>query len=346
MPWALGTISHSMRGSRSMSTLQQPHHLPVIYSTIAPAALETILARDYQLDAPLRCTVWNRGFNDHYLVATAARHYMLRVYSPGKYWAQGPGDFRFELELLRHLHAHDVPVSYAIERRDGDLLGPIHAPEGERYVALFSYAPGTIVEQMDQLQSRLFGETVARLHLAADAFSTGHPRYHLDLHMLLEQPMGLIRQSMGASRPDALSFLERTARQLKEQVQRLSRDGGAYGIIHADLHGRNNHITLDNRLTLFDFDHCGFGWRAYDLAVFVGGQALEIREAFVEGYQSVRRLSDAELAAIPTFVKIRPIWDTGDILAMAHLFGVAWANDRHWDRLTKELRELMAEEPA
>ena len=93
---------------------------------------------------------------------------------------------------------------------------------------------------------------------------------------------------------------------------------------------------------MFDFDHCGYGWRAYDIAVFLGSMPLEIGAAFLEGYQSLRRLSAAEIAAIPTFVKIRLIWDTGDVLAMVPLWGAGWVNDWHWDGLIGKLRRLMA----
>jgi Ser/Thr protein kinase RdoA (MazF antagonist) len=37
-----------------------------------------------------------------------------------------------------------------------------------------------------------------------------------------------------------------------------------FPIIHGDLHGGNGHFAGPRQLTLFDFDHGGYGWRAYD----------------------------------------------------------------------------------
>ena len=316
--------------------------MPVMYSTIDPRALAAMLEADYNLTPQVQCTLWNRGFNDHYLVSAGASRYMLRVYSPSKYWIEGAGDIRFELEFLVFLHTHGIPVAEPLPRRDGDLLGTVQAPEGTRYVALFSYADGEPIHDLNEAQSRIFGVTMARLHRVADSFTSSYPRYHLDLSILVDRPLKLIRERIGITRPDDFSFLAELAEQLKRDVRESGISGDGYGLIHADMHGRNNHFVGGDRLILFDFDHCGYGWRAYDMAVFLGGCSSELRNAFLQGYGSVRELSAAELTALSMFLKIRPIWDTGDMLAMADLWGAGWANSRHWDRLIGQLREQLA----
>ena len=72
---------------------------------------------------------------------------------------------------------------------------------------------------------------------------------------------------------------------------------------------------------LFDFDNWGYGWRAYDVGVFLWSHALGAGweraakaktrrrwNAFVEGYEQVRSLTEAERAATKLFVPIRHIW--------------------------------------
>jgi len=67
----------------------------------------------------------------------------------------------------------------------------------------------------------------------------------------------------------------------------------------------------ENEITHFDFDLCGYGWRAYDIAVFrwARGSKNDGRwERFLAGYKSVRPLSDQELRSIPYFIVSRQIW--------------------------------------
>ena len=50
--------------------------------------------------------------------------------------------FCYELDLLTHLQRKGAPVSSPIPRKDGSFTHLLHAPEGDRYAVLFTYAPG------------------------------------------------------------------------------------------------------------------------------------------------------------------------------------------------------------
>jgi Ser/Thr protein kinase RdoA (MazF antagonist) len=313
--------------------VESEHRVPVIYSTISADALVKIVEADYCLDSPLQCKFWHRGFNDSYLVTADKTKYILRVYSSGKYWIRSQSDFRFELDLLSHLYQRNVPVSYPIIRRDGDLLGTIRAPEGVRYFALFSFATGKPVIPFDPEHCQILGENVARLHLAANHFATKHTRYHLDLDILVDKPMQFIERYMGEERGDDIKFLAELSEQLKKHILALTFPADGYGIIHADINEANVHFGADHSVVFFDFDHCGYGWRAFDIAVSLTGEPSENQTAYLQGYQSVRELCQPELEAIPTFVRMRCIWDVGDNLARADAHGLGWCNDKYWNSL-------------
>jgi len=88
------------------------------------------------------------------------------------------------------------------------------------------------------------------------------------------------------------------------------------GVCHVDLHGGNAHWADPDRVTLFDFDECGHGWLAYDLAAFQwmaerAGQLDSWWPLLEEGYGRVRPLVDAERAAMPWFVLARHFWQLG-----------------------------------
>jgi len=67
---------------------------------------------------------------------------------------------------------------------------------------------------------------------------------------------------------------------------------------------------------LFDFNQCGYSWRAFDIAKFVHTVYrweldVSIRESFIQGYQKIRQLSQAEVNAIPVFTIAARIWVMG-----------------------------------
>lgn len=99
----------------------------------------------------------------------------------------------------------------------------------------------------------------------------------------------------------------------------LPKDRDSYGLIHFDLHPWNFLIDGE-RLNVFDFDDCLYGWFALDIGVALyhalwwgrkndAGQEFtrEIIQSFLEGYASANHLSDFWLARIPLFMKYRQI---------------------------------------
>ena len=103
----------------------------------------------------------------------------------------------------------------------------------------------------------------------------------------------------------------------------LPRQDGCYGLIHGDP-GRSNFAVMPNgEVTLFDFDHSGFGWRAYDLAVCSASSYGDLEASCLEAYEAVRPLSATERELLPTFRRLIRIWDLGDVLAMRR----AWDSD-------------------
>lgn len=297
--------------------------------------MNTLLSSDEALDVIRQhydpgeisyCMFINRGFNDHYLIACRHQKYIFRLYLNHKYYVDSFNAYRFEVDLLDHLYSKGVPVANALATKDGELLGSTSTSHGERAFALFSCADGMQLSgsAITIRQSYQFGKTMADLHVAANSFNTEHQRYKLDLRYLIDEPVRLI--SEGVKNKDENSEYaqhihhgEQIIKKLEpidrivDTINSIGSDNDEFGIIHADLHNGNVHFHGDT-LTVFDFDHCGYGWRAYDLAISYFLPEPQ-RNSMIKGYESVRPLSSEERGSLQGFGNLRNLWNIGDILA-------------------------------
>lgn len=120
-------------------------------------------------------------------------------------------------------------------------------------------------------------------------------------------------------RQDLKSF-----RKLLQQIlHKFGSMNDAYSLIHADLHPHNV-IVNEERLHIIDFDDCGFGWHAYDLAVALYNErhshALDrLLEVTIKGYEEVRPIADQTVDVIPLFFIIRNLASIGWISARPDL---------------------------
>ncbi len=315
--------------------------MPVTYSTLSTDALAAWLEAGYALGPVSACHLLHRGLNDSYLVEAARQRYVLRVYRAGWRTAE---EVAYEAAVLEHLGRKTVPVALPVRRRDGAVVDWLKAPEGNRAAVLFTHAPGRELDGGDE-ECRRYGRAVAAVHAATDDFETRHARFALDLEHLLARPIAAIRPFL-RHRPADLDAVETIAATVARRIAALPADEMDRGFCHGDFHGDNAHIDGDT-VTLFDFDCCGPGWRAYDIAVFRwrwGDDGAGDRRwaAYLEGYRSLRPIGEADLAAVPLFVAARAIWLRGLHAANTADWGRSWLNDAYWDRLMKGLREWRA----
>jgi Ser/Thr protein kinase RdoA (MazF antagonist) len=319
--------------------------VPALHSTLRPDGIAAFVAREYDLGGTPVCSVWHRGFNDYYLVDAPAGRFVLRVYLRDKYWLAGESDIRFELDFLAHAAANGVPSVPATPRRDGDVLGTIDAPEGPRFTALFAFAPGA-PQELDAERTHALGGVCARIHAAGSSFETTHRRYDLDADLLLGMAVRELTDFFGGERSDDLRAVCDLSDRLRERMETIPKQEPSYDLIHADLHGGNCH-WVDGEPTVLDFDHCGYGWRAYDFAAVIDGADDDVRDAFIDGYRGVRAISQEEIDLLPVFCKARYVWNYGDILAMADHLGVRGRlTATFWDGYFEKIRSMLREEDA
>ncbi|HTL28601.1 MAG TPA: phosphotransferase [Tepidisphaeraceae bacterium] len=288
---------------------------PVVESTLASDALAALVQYRYDLAAPIVCTFIKRGTNDTYLITSGdAERSILRVYPHG--WRTRE-QIEEELDSLDHLHAAGLSVSHAIRSRTGDRIQTVTAPEGGRDVVLFSSAPGDF-GTFDDAHLFALGKELAELHARSSGMEPLKNRPVLDVSHLLSDPV---------SRSNS-AFLREVMLKIEDAIKGLPRRGPEFGFCHGDFGGFNTHVDGNGRQTHFDFDFCGFGWRAYDLAVFLWSRhkicssddAQKHWRIFRQGYESRRKLSEPENRSIPYFVLCREIFIMGVALQNMNRF--------------------------
>ena len=316
---------------------------PVIHSIPSPSSLTNKIELEYKIPKIIQSRFFSSGFNDTYqFVTESGVVYYGRIYRIN--W-RTLDDIRYELDMLNHLHDKGVPVAWPICRKNGRFFFAIDTPEGKRYGALFIEASGKELsyKEAPERTAYKYGETVAGMHNALDDFVTEFPRFQLDLDHLIHKPLRLIEPFL-KYRSDDWLFIQMISNLVVEKIGALPESVLETGPCHGDLQGFHVSVSDDGIWTFYDFDCGGFGYRAYELAVFRWSARYDDQEAvwwnpYLEGYTHVRPLSPVDINAVPYFVFARYIWHVGIQIENAYEWGYRWLNDTYFDRRIKMLRD-------
>ena len=323
------------------------NHFPTVQSTLSPDALAAKVFSEYNLGNISACSLYSGGFNDTYQVKTVSGNmFYLRAYRTP--W-RSPSDIRCELDALVYLHRKGFPVAYPLPSKDGSLYTEVNAPEGPRMIALFALAEGVepSYDQEPEQKTYQYGRLVAQLHNALDGFSSPHLRFHLDLDHLIDKPLR-VSEPFLSHRPDLWTEFHRIASRIRRQIHQLPASSLEWGFCHGDLQGYHHRIAQDGKMTFIDFDCGGFGYRAYDLAVFRWCARLSDSEAvwwppYLRGYLELRPLAELDMHAVPLFVGCRYIWHIGVHCENAPSWGIASLNDAYFEQKVKFLQQVEAD---
>jgi len=303
---------------------------PVTYSLLSQEALLSHIKDHYEVHEPVSLQYFLRGMNDTYVLTTGQGKYIFRVYRADR---RNHSEIAFELDVLNDLHVKGVNVSVPINRKDGTFINNFLVVEGVKHGVMFSYAEGDEKPIHAIEDSYLFGQAVAQIHKGTDNFSSEHVRGNLDFVHLIEKPLDTIKSHM-EHRQEDYDFLHDLAMRLKTQIVNHLEEGLDWGLCHGDLHGNTNvAFTDEGTLTHYDFDICGYGWRAYDIAEFRLAREIhsghnkdeveKLWDAFLKGYRDIRFISDNDVNVVPVFVVLRQLWLFGLCFSESELIGEA-----------------------
>lgn len=314
---------------------------PIRKSFLCEKALARTVEAAYSLSGA-SCQLITASLRDVCLVVSSKQRHVLYVY---RYNQRTPSEISAEWKFVDFLHAHGVPVAPAIPRKSGDLLLTFDAPEGTRYGAMATFVDGQHLRQRPSIKAvRAFGRAVAQIHTLADEMPFELARPANDWEMLVNQSVAAF-DSVITARPEDKACLRQAAAALRPKMVALAREKPQYGMIHGDVIRANAQVSDDGQVTVLDFDGCGLGWRAYDIASYlfvIKGlpEQDESARAFLEGYQEIRPLTKVEQDTLPLFEAVRAIFDIGVKAANVYHWGSAYLHT-YLGHLFEQLEQCM-----
>lgn len=260
-----------------------------------------------------RARLINHSENQTFLVqGPAQRGFTLRVHRLGY---QSRASIESELAWLMALRRDTaLAIPEPVPGLDGCPLQRIDTPQGERLAVLFRFIDGE-EPRPDSNLGDLFvtlGTYAATMHEHVTHWQRP-PDFHRQVWQAAtildaDGPWGDWRIAPGVNdvnRP----ILDRLDSALWRRLADYGTAADRYGLIHADMR-LGNLLVNDDKVTLIDFDDCGFCWFAYDFAAAISFHETNpaipaLRAAWLEGYQAVRQLSREDLTAIDSMIMLR-----------------------------------------
>ena len=268
----------------------------VSHSVLHPDWIAAQAGRRYPLKGRVKAFLLYRGMNDVYIIQDRDARYALRVWR--KSW-RDVDIVEVELKFLDFLRQRDFPASTPLRTRSGELYFKVDSPEGERAVALYTWAPGRkFGEDLREDTAERIGALFARMHLLGLEYLGEQQRSIKDVVNFMVNVPPLVE--FLHDRPDDARFCEWLAPRLAGRLEQAAREDVPLGLCHRDFHPSNVHVDESGRITMLDFDATGHDFLMQDVKNFTFGNLFYDFDpvygvAFEQGYATVRPFTAAEL---------------------------------------------------
>ncbi len=268
-----------------------------VYTEVADDQLRDFLAA-YGIGELISSTAIAEGVeNSNFLVRTTAGRYILTLYER----RVRRDDLPFFLGLMEHLSAKGVACPLPLKTQDGTMLRELC----DRPAAVVSFLDGAQARPIEAVHCAALGRATAELHRAgmdyplrrANSLSLAGWREIIDR----------VREAADTLAPDLAQVIEAEWASLEAQWP----GDLLTGVIHADLFPDNVFFSGSALTGIIDFYFACTDALAYDLAVCLNAWCFDAdhqfdpakAQALIDGYQSVRRFDEAEIAAFPILVR-------------------------------------------
>jgi homoserine kinase type II len=268
-----------------------------VYTDINEIELEYFLA-NYNVGALLSYKGIAEGVeNSNFLLHTESGSYILTLYEK----RVNAADLPFFLGLMDHLAQRGISCPLPVHQRSGESIGELAG----RPAAIVTFLEGMWMRRPTAAHCRAVGEALAELHLAGEGFQLSRENA---LSLRGWRPLW----KNASARADEVE--PGLAREVEADLIDLEKhwpDVLPAGICHADLFPDNVFFLGPKLSGLIDFYFACNDFWTYDLSVCLNAWCFEKDHAFnltkgsalLAGYQSRRKLSKDEAAALPLLAR-------------------------------------------
>ena len=202
-----------------------------------------------------------------------------------------------EIQLIQWLIDQGFPAMRPVAMKTGEFAKEMHTEWGTYNVSCFAKVPGSSLEDTKGDLSTVwgYGRTLGELHALMKAYPrSGKHRSHEDL-----------LQEIGCriEKYNAPEIVWKEYRAVCSELELISVSSSDYGVIHYDFEPDNVfYDAVENGFSVIDFDDVICCWYALDIVRALDGlddiiednNMDEAVRSFLEGYQSVTDLTDAQ----------------------------------------------------
>ena len=235
--------------------------------------------------------------NSNFLLHAEAGYFILTLYEK----RVNEADLPFFLGLMEHLAARGINCPQPVKNRNGSALNRLAG----RPAVIVTFLDGISIKRPDPKHCAMVGEALALLHRAGAGFAIQRPNaLSIDgwspLFRAAETRADEVLPGLAVTIAQELAWLqERWPRNLPT------------GVIHADLFPDNVFFLAGKLSGVIDFYFACNDTLAYDIAVCLNCWCFEHDASFnitkgmglINGYERVRKLDDAEIAALPILAR-------------------------------------------
>ena len=268
-----------------------------VYTEVSDSALSAFLDA-YDLGTLLSYKGIAEGVeNTNFFLHTSAGNFILTLYEK----RVNEADLPFFLNLMEHLARRGLACPQPVRNRDGVALGRLCG----RPAVIVSFLEGVSVKVPGVDHCRALGRALAALHAAGRDF--GMTREN---NLSVSAWRSLFAQAEAQADSVSPGLAERTRADL-DRLEASWPTGLPGGVIHADLFTDNVFFIGDELSGLIDFYFACTDAFAYDLAICLNAWCFspdgtfhrEMAAALIAGYEAVRPLEPAEVAALPILAR-------------------------------------------
>ena len=235
--------------------------------------------------------------NSNFMLHTTGGQFILTLYEK----RVNADDLPFFLGIMDHLASKGISCPLPVHRKDGDIISRL----ADRPAAIVTFLEGMWMRRPTVAHCRAVGSALASMHVAGNGFALTRKN---SLSVRGWRPL------WDAAAPRADTVEPGLASEVEADLKDLEAnwpESLPSGVCHADLFPDNVFFLGDKLSGLIDFYFACNDLFAYDLSVCLNAWCFEKDNAYnltkgsalLAGYQSVRKLTGEEIAALPLLAR-------------------------------------------